>query len=67
MWEWKSWKANWKNFFSLWKKNNFKKILTFVSLTLREKDLNKNEYLKLIEEIYPIWSKYKINLILHQN
>ena len=38
-----------------------------VSLTLREKDLNKNEYLKLIEEIYPICQKYKINLILHQN
>lgn len=38
-----------------------------VSLTLREKDLNKNEYLKLIEKIYPICQKYKINLILHQN
>ena len=38
-----------------------------VSLTLREKDLNENEYLKLIEEIYPICQKYKINLILHQN
>ena len=38
-----------------------------VSLTLREKDLNKNEYLKLIEKVYPICQKYKINLILHQN
>ena len=38
-----------------------------VALTLREKDLDKNEYLKLIEEIYPICQKYKINLILHQN
>ena len=38
-----------------------------VALTLREKDLDKNEYLKLIEKIYPICQKYKINLILHQN
>ena len=38
-----------------------------VALTLREKDLDKNEYLKLIEEIYHICQKYKINLILHQN
>ena len=50
MWEWKSWKANWKNFFSLW-----------------EKDLDKNEYLNLVEKIYPICKKHKINLILHQN
>ena len=38
-----------------------------VALTLREKDLDKNEYLKLIEEIYPVCQKYKIDLILHQN
>lgn len=38
-----------------------------VSLTLREKDLNKNEYLKLVEKIYPICQKYRIDLILHQN
>ncbi|ALQ38681.1 thiamine phosphate synthase [Fusobacterium hwasookii] len=38
-----------------------------VSLTLREKDLDKNEYLNLVEKIYPICKKYKINLILHQN
>ena len=43
------------------------KNFEIVALTLREKDLNKNEYLKLIEEIYPICQKYKINLILHQN
>ena len=43
------------------------KNFDIVALTLREKDLNKNEYLKLIEEIYPICQKYRINLILHQN
>ena len=43
------------------------KNFDIVALTLREKDLNKNEYLKLIEEVYPICQKYKINLILHQN
>ena len=43
------------------------KNFEIVALTLREKDLNKNEYLKLIEKIYPICQKYKINLILHQN
>ena len=43
------------------------KNFEIVALTLREKDFNKNEYLKLIEEIYPICQKYKINLILHQN
>ena len=29
--------------------------------------INKNKYLKLVEKIYPICQKYKINLILHQN
>ena len=43
------------------------KNFDIVALTLREKDLDKNEYLKLIEKIYPICQKYKINLILHQN
>ena len=43
------------------------KNFDIVALTLREKDLNKNEYLKLIEKVYPICQKYKINLILHQN
>ena len=38
-----------------------------VSLTLGEKDLNKNKYLKLVEKIYPICQKYRIDLILHQN
>ncbi|MCL4580656.1 regulatory protein [Fusobacterium nucleatum YWH7199] len=38
-----------------------------VALTLREKDLYKNEYLKLVEKIYPICQKYRIDLILHQN
>ena len=43
------------------------KNFDIVALTLREKDLNKNEYLKLIEKVYPICQKYRINLILHQN
>ena len=43
------------------------KNFEIVALTLREKDLNKNEYLKLIEKVYPICQKYKINSILHQN
>ncbi|MCL4575616.1 thiamine phosphate synthase [Fusobacterium nucleatum] len=38
-----------------------------VALTLREKDIYKNEYLKLVEKIYPICQKYRIDLILHQN
>ena len=43
------------------------KKFEIVSLTLREKDLDKNEYLNLVEKIYPICKKHKINLILHQN
>ena len=43
------------------------KKFEIVSLTLREKDLDKNEYLNLVEKIYPICKKYRINLILHQN
>ena len=53
--------------FSAYEKKMILENFEIVSLTLREKDLDKNEYLKLIEEIYPICQKYKINLILHQN
>ena len=53
--------------FSAYEKKIILKNFDIVALTLREKDLDKNEYLKLIEEIYPICQKYKINLILHQN
>ena len=53
--------------FSAYERKIILKNFEIVALTLREKDLNKNEYLKLIEEIYPICQKYKINLILHQN
>ena len=53
--------------FSAYEKKIILKNFEIVALTLREKDLDKNEYLKLIEKIYPICQKYKINLILHQN
>ena len=53
--------------FLAYEKKIILKKFEIVALTLREKDLNKNEYLKLIEKIYPICQKYKINLILHQN
>ena len=53
--------------FSAYEKKITLKKFEIVALTLREKDLNKNEYLKLIEKVYPICQKYKINLILHQN
>ena len=53
--------------FSAYEKKIILKKFEIVALTLREKDLNKNEYLKLVEKIYPICKKYKINLILHQN
>ena len=53
--------------FSAYERKIILKNFEIVSLTLREKDLNKNEYLKLIEKVYPICQKYKINLILHQN
>lgn len=53
--------------FSAYERKIILKNFDIVALTLREKDFNKNEYLKLIEEIYPICQKYKINLILHQN
>lgn len=53
--------------FSAYERKIILENFEIVSLTLREKDLNKNEYLKLIEKVYPICQKYKINLILHQN
>ena len=53
--------------FSAYEKKIILKKFEIVALTLREKDLDKNEYLKLVEKIYPICKKYKINLILHQN
>ena len=53
--------------FSAYEKKIILENFDIVALTLREKDLNKNEYLKLIEKVYPICQKYKINLILHQN
>ena len=56
-----------ENIFSAYEKKIILKNFDIVALTLREKDLNKNEYLKLIEKVYPICQKYKINLILHQN
>ena len=53
--------------FSAYERKIILKNFEIVALTLREKDLDKNEYLKLIEKVYPICQKYKINLILHQN
>ena len=53
--------------FSAYEKKIILKNFEIVSLTLREKDLDKNEYLNLVEKIYPICQKHKINLILHQN
>ena len=53
--------------FSAYEKKIILKNFDIVALTLREKDLKKNEYLKLIEKVYPICQKYRINLILHQN
>ena len=53
--------------FSAYQRKIILKNFEIVSLTLREKDLNKNEYLKLVEKIYPICQKYRIDLILHQN
>ena len=53
--------------FLAYEKKIILKNFEIVSLTLREKDLDKNEYLNLVEKIYPICKKYKINLILHQN
>ena len=56
-----------EKFFSAYEKKIILKNFEIVALTLREKDLDKNEYLKLVEKIYPICQKYRIDLILHQN
>ena len=53
--------------FSAYEKKIILKNFEIIALTLREKDLDKNEYLNLVEKIYPICKKHKINLILHQN
>ena len=53
--------------FSVYEKKIFLENFEIVALTLREKDLNKNEYLNLVEKIYPICKRYGIDLILHQN
>ena len=53
--------------FSAYEKKIILKKFEIVTLTLREKDLDKNEYLNLVEKIYPICKRYGIDLILHQN
>ena len=53
--------------FSAYEKKIILKKFEIVTLTLREKDLGKNEYLNLVKKIYPICKKYGIDLILHQN
>ena len=53
--------------FSAYKRKIILEDFEIIALTLREKDLDKNEYLKLVEKIYPICQKYRIDLILHQN
>ena len=53
--------------FSAYEKKIILKNFEIVALTLREKDLDKNEYLNLVEKIYPICKRYGIDLILHQN
>lgn len=53
--------------FSAYQRKIILENFEIVALTLREKDLNKNKYLKLVEKIYPICQKYRIDLILHQN
>ena len=56
-----------KKIFSAYEKKIILKNFEIVTLTLREKDLGKNEYLNLVEKIYPICKRYRIDLILHQN
>ena len=56
-----------KKIFSAYEKKIILKNFEIVALTLREKDLYKNEYLNLVKKIYPICKKYRIDLILHQN
>lgn len=53
--------------FSAYQRKIILENFEIVALTLREKDLYKNEYLKLAEKIYPICQKYRVDLILHQN
>ena len=53
--------------FSAYKRKIFLENFEIIALTLREKDLDKNEYLNLVKKIYPICEKYGIDLILHQN
>ena len=53
--------------FSAYKRKIFLENFEIVALTLREKDLDKNEYLNLVKKIYPICKRYRIDLILHQN
>ena len=53
--------------FSAYKRKIILEDFEIVALTLREKDLYKNEYLKLVEKICLICQKYRIDLILHQN
>ena len=53
--------------FSAYQRKIILENFEIIALTLREKDLYKNEYLKLVEKIYPICQKYRIDLILHQN
>ena len=53
--------------FLAYEKKIILKNFEIVALTLREKDLYKNEYLNLVKKIYPICKKYGIDLILHQN
>ena len=52
--------------FSAYEKKIILKNFEIVTLTLREKDLDKNEYLNLVKKMYPIYKKYGIDLILHQ-
>ena len=56
-----------KKIFSTYKKKIYLENFEIVAPTLREKDLDKNEYLNLVKKIYPICKKYGIDLILHQN
>ena len=56
-----------KKIFLDYEKKIYLENFEIVALTLREKDLDKNEYLNLVEKIYPICKKYGIDLILHQN
>ena len=53
--------------FSAYQRKIILENFEIVALTLRDTELYKNEYLKLVEKIYPICQKYRIDLILHQN